>query len=43
MEIQEFHDKEFKIIVLKMLRELQEKTDKKINNIGKKDRNEIEV
>ena len=35
MEIQEFPNKEFKIIVLKMLRELQENTDKQFNSIRK--------
>ena len=35
MEIEEFPDKFLKIIVLKMLRELQEDIDKQFNNIRK--------
>lgn len=35
MEIQELSDKEFKIIVLTMLRELQENTRIQINNLIK--------
>lgn len=35
MKIQELSDEEFKIIVLKMLRELKENTDKKFNDIRK--------
>lgn len=35
MEIHELPDKEFKIIVLKMLRKLQKDTDIQLNNIRK--------
>lgn len=35
MDIQELSDKEFKIIVLKMLKELKVNTDKQFNDIRK--------